>query len=116
MPRRVAEALAKRAAADLLVAKRLGPCSDIDDAVIGFYAHQAVEKSIKVALALRDVDFPMMAHDLKFLLALAADNGIEVRAELTGTGWLTAWGMTYENGEAAPALLSEAEESGFSAL
>jgi hypothetical protein len=24
---------------------------------------------------------------------------------LTGTGWLTAWGTTYENGEASPGTL-----------
>jgi HEPN domain len=73
--------------------------------VIGFYAQQAVEKSIKGALALRDVDFPMLAHDLKFLLTLAANSGLEVPAELTGASWLTAWAITYENGEASPGRL-----------
>jgi len=105
MCHRIAEALAERAAADLLVAKKLSPCSDIDDAVIGFYVQQAVEKSLKAVLTLRDVDFPMMVHDLKFLLTLAADSGLEVPAELTGTCWLTAWGTTYENGEASPGTL-----------
>ena len=109
MYRRVAEALARRAAGDLLVAETLGPCSDIDDAVIGFYAQQIVEKSVKVALALRDVDFPMMAHDLDLLLTLAADNDIEIPAELTGAAWLTAWGTTYENGEASPGTLDRQE-------
>lgn len=47
----------------------------------------------------------MMAHDLKFLLTLAANSGLEVPAELTSTGWLTAWGTTYENGEASPGTL-----------
>lgn len=64
---------AERAASDLLVAETLGPCSDIDDAVIGFYAQQMVEKSLKVALALGDVGFRMMEHDLDFLLTLAAN-------------------------------------------
>ena len=109
MSRGAAEALGKRAAGDLLVAETLGPCSDIDDAVIGFYAQQIVEKSVKVALALRDVDFPMMAHDLDLLLTLAADNDIEIPAELTGAAWLTAWGTTYENGEASPGTLDRQE-------
>lgn len=109
MSHRVAEALAERAASDLLVAETLGPCSDIDDAVIGFYAQQMVEKSLKVALALGDVGFRMMEHDLDFLLTLAANGDIEIPAELTRATWLTAWGTTYENGEASPGRLDRQE-------
>ena len=100
---------AGRESVNASAAKTLGPCSDIDDAVIGFYAQQMVEKSLKVALALGDVGFRMMEHDLDFLLTLAAKGDIEIPSELTRATWLTAWGTTYENGEAPPGNLDRQE-------
>jgi len=105
VPRRVLDILAERVAGDLRAVKHLEPHADIADSVIGFYAQQVLEKSLKSVLALRGVSFPMMEHDLDFLLALAAESDIELPAELAGTGWLTAWATTYEHAEAAPGCL-----------
>lgn len=47
------------------------------DDVVGFHAQQAVEKVLKVALVLADIDFPR-SHDLRELADIAADNSIAV--------------------------------------
>jgi len=103
--RHVAQALAERVESDLRAARKLEPHPDISDQVIGFYAQQVVEKSLKAVLALGGVDFPMMEHDLDLLLTLATENHIELRPELVETGWLTPWATTYENAEPSPGTL-----------
>lgn len=102
----VASTLFERAAEDLKVARKLSQHPELGDSVVGFYLQQVVEKSLKVALASRDVQFPMMAHDLEFLLTLAAEHDIEPPPEVIGAGWLTPWGTTYENAEASPGTLN----------
>jgi len=102
----VANTLLKRAAEDLKVAKKLAQHPELGDSVVGFYLQQVVEKSLKVALAIRDVKFPMMAHDLEFLLTLTAGHDIKPPPEVIGAGWLTPWGTTYENAEASPGVLN----------
>lgn len=102
---RVAKVLARKAEGDSLTAKKLAPCSEIDDGVIGFHIQQAVEKSLKSVLSMKDVNYPMMAHDLDFLLSLATENAIEIPPKLTDSAWLTPWCTTYENGEASPGTL-----------
>lgn len=62
----VAELLARRAAGDLRVARKLSPDPEIDEGAIGFHAQQAVEKALKVALTLKGSDFPK-THDLDSL-------------------------------------------------
>jgi HEPN domain-containing protein len=105
MRQAVAETLATKASGDLRVARKLAASSDIDDGVIGFHAHQAVEKSFKAVLSLNDLDFPMMAHDLDFLLKLIAQSTVETPHDLIEVGWLTPWATTYENCEASPGQL-----------
>jgi hypothetical protein len=100
-----AETLAKRASGDALVVETLTPHDDIGDGPIGFWTQQAVEKSIKVGLALRGVNFPMTEHDLDFLSGLCAETGLELPDELTDIGWLTPWATTYENAEDRPGTL-----------
>jgi len=48
----LAQMLAERVRSDLRAARQLEPHSDISDHVIGFYAQQVVEKSLKAVLAL----------------------------------------------------------------
>jgi HEPN domain-containing protein len=72
-----AETLARRASGDALAAEKLAPHDDIGDGPIGFWAQQSVEKSIRVGLALRGVDFPMLAHGLDLLSALRRQPGVE---------------------------------------
>jgi HEPN domain-containing protein len=45
------------------------------DDVVGFHAQQAVEKALKVALVLADIDFSR-SHDLRELVGIAADNDV----------------------------------------
>jgi HEPN domain-containing protein len=100
-----ADTLAKKATGDLHVARKLTPCSDIDDGVIGFYAQQAVEKSLKTALTLNGLDFPLMEHDLDLLLEFVAKGTVDAPQAVTDAGWLTLWATTYENCEAPPGKL-----------
>jgi hypothetical protein len=43
----------------------------------GFHAQQAVEKALKVALVMADMDFPR-THDLRALVDIAVDSGVAV--------------------------------------
>jgi HEPN domain-containing protein len=90
----VAELLARRAAVDLKVARKVSPDPEIDDGPVGFHAQQAVEKALKVVLTLEGVDFPK-THDIDFLVGLASRQSIKVPEELAATGWLTPWGTDF---------------------
>ena len=49
----------------------------MSDAIVGFHAQQAVEKSLKAALAAAAVDFPF-THNIALLMQLCDDAGIEL--------------------------------------
>ena len=53
-----AEVLLRRANGDLYVCSALSDDAEVDDGVLGFHAQQAVEKALKVALVLADVERP----------------------------------------------------------
>jgi HEPN domain-containing protein len=63
---------------------------DMLDDVVGFHAQQAVEKAVKVALVLADVDFPR-SHDLRELTDIAIDNSLTVPDSIREARWLTPW-------------------------
>jgi HEPN domain-containing protein len=63
---------------------------DMRDDVVGFHAQQAVEKALKVALVLTDVDFPR-SHDLRELVDIATDNDVAVPDSIEQARWLTPW-------------------------
>jgi HEPN domain-containing protein len=63
---------------------------DMRDDVVGFHAQQAVEKALKVALVLADVDFPR-SHDLRELVDIATDNDVAVPDSIEQARWLTPW-------------------------
>jgi HEPN domain-containing protein len=90
----VAGLLARRAAGDLKVARKLSPDPEIDEGAIGFHAQQAVEKALKVALTLRGIDFPN-THDLEFLVGLARRQSIDVPEDVAAAGWLTPWAAEF---------------------
>ena len=48
--------LLRRANGDLSVCRALGADMEVDDGPIGFHAQQAVEKALKIALVLADVN------------------------------------------------------------
>lgn len=69
---------------DIRAFHKLAPDPDIDDAVVGFHAQQAVEKCLKAVLARREIAFRKI-HDLRALLDILANNcppGPPMREEL----------------------------------
>jgi HEPN domain-containing protein len=90
----VAGLLARRAAGDLKVARKIAPDPEIDEAAIGFHCQQAVEKALKVGLTLRAIDFPK-THDIEFLLKLTEKHAVDVPEEVRAGGWLTPWAAEF---------------------
>lgn len=80
----VAQMLVDAAAQDLAACTLLSSGVGIGDAVVGFHAQQAVEKSIKAVLSARGIEF-RRTHDLVTLLDLIQDNGIQMPP---GADWL----------------------------
>lgn len=89
--REYAELLLERANSDLAACRVLMANEDMLDDVVGFHAQQAVEKALKVALVLSDIDFPR-SHDLRELADIAADNHLEVPEAIKQARWLTPLG------------------------
>lgn len=109
-----AKMLVERAGSDLGAFEVLMADSDMLDDVVGFHAQQAVEKSLKVALVLADVDFPN-SHDLRELAGIAIDNGVSVPRSIQAARWLTPWAaqLRYEmleplDREAAVSVVTDA--------
>lgn len=80
----------EHAKSDLAACRVLMAEEDMRDDVVGFHAQQAVEKALKVALVLADVDFPR-SHDLRELADIADENGIQVPLSIHEARWLTPW-------------------------
>ena len=74
-PKSVAQILLDAALQDLAACRLLSASIEISDAVVGFHAQQAVEKSIKSVLSLHSVEI-RRTHDLIALLDLLQDNGL----------------------------------------
>jgi HEPN domain-containing protein len=88
---------------DEFAARSLLAVDGVADAILGFHAQQAVEKSLKAALASRAIDFPY-THDLDGLLELCETNGLKAPSELEGVDRLAPYGvrMRYGTTHAAP--------------
>lgn len=99
--REYAELLLERASSDLAACRVLMANEDMLDDVVGFHAQQAVEKALKVALVLADIDFPR-SHDLRELTDVAIDNLLKVPEAIKEARWLTPWAaqLRYEMLEA----------------
>jgi HEPN domain-containing protein len=74
-PKTIAQILLEAAKQDLAACKLLGASIDIADAIVGFHAQQAAEKSIKSVLSLHGVEI-RRTHDLIALLDLLQDNSL----------------------------------------
>jgi HEPN domain-containing protein len=85
-----ANMLLERAASDSAAVHVLMADDDMLDDVVGFHAQQAVEKALKVALVLADVDFPN-SHDLRELVDIAGESGVSVPNSIQAARWLTPW-------------------------
>lgn len=73
---------------DLASAEALDREERVSDAPVGFHAQQAVEKSLKAAIANRDEEFPF-THDIGLLMQLCQDAGLGLPADLTEADRLT---------------------------
>ena len=87
---------------DEFAARSLLPVPGVADAILGFHCQQAVEKSLKAALAARGVAFPH-THDLDGLVELCGENGLDVPGDLDGVDRLAPYGvhMRYGTSRAA---------------
>ncbi len=71
----VAELFLVTARQDLAACRLLAASNDISDAMVGFHAQQAIEKSLKAVLSANRVEF-RRTHDLGTLLDLLEDHQI----------------------------------------
>lgn len=94
----LAEQLLRRAADDEAAARAMMPLEPVTDAIVGFHAQQAVEKSLKAVLAARDVEFPFI-HDIAGLADLCEEAGASLPEELEGVDRLTPYaaGLRYDD-------------------
>ncbi len=93
---------------DELAARALLPIEGVTDAILGFHAQQAVEKSLKAVLALREVEFPY-THDLDGLLELCRNNGLDVPEALSNVDRLSPYGVQLRYGSISPGDLDRDE-------
>lgn len=89
---------------DELAARALLPLKGVTDAIIGFHAQQAVEKSLKAVLAGRGIEFPY-THDLDGLTELCKRDGIDVPAQLADIDQLSPYGVQLRYGASRPSGL-----------
>ncbi|MGH2879016.1 MAG: HEPN domain-containing protein [Solirubrobacteraceae bacterium] len=106
--------LLRRAQGDLQACRVLADDVDIDDSIIGFHAQQTVEKALKVALVLAEVELPH-THDLELLVEQVQASGTTIPDELAGIDWLTPWAAELRYDEPTPldrtAALAAAESA-----
>jgi HEPN domain-containing protein len=89
---------------DEFAARSLLPVRGVADSILGFHAQQAVEKSLKAALASQGIEFPY-THDLDGLLELCTTNGLDVPQELDGVDRLAPYGVHMRYGTSRGAAL-----------
>jgi HEPN domain-containing protein len=87
-----AETLLRLADADLYACRVLAEAGDMADGAVGFHAQQAVEKALKVAIILAEVELPR-THDLELLTEQIEATGTQFPAELVDVDWLTPWAV-----------------------
>jgi HEPN domain-containing protein len=89
-----ARVLLDRAAGDETLVRRVLDDHEIPDAILGFHAQQAVEKSIKAVLAAYGIAFAK-THDLDYLTGLIEANRIDAPAALARVDELTPWAVEF---------------------
>jgi HEPN domain-containing protein len=89
---------------DELAARSLLPVEGVTDALLGFHAQQAVEKSLKAVLASRGVEFRFI-HDLDYLSGLCSKSGVELPSTLDGMQKLTPFAVMERYGSEEPLSL-----------
>jgi HEPN domain-containing protein len=84
--------LLRLADADLYACRVLADADDLADGAVGFHAQQAVEKALKVAIVLAEVELPR-THDLEVLTEQIETTGTQLPDKLAGIDWLTPWAV-----------------------
>lgn len=74
-PDELAALLARKATEDAVALREFAANAEIADTVLGFHAQQAIEKWLKAVLARQAVAFEY-THDLRHLIALVEDAGV----------------------------------------
>jgi HEPN domain-containing protein len=99
---------------DDFAARSLLPVEGLADAILGFHAQQAVEKSLKAVLASADVRFPY-THDLVGLIELCQDNGLVVPVAVEDADQLSPYGVRMRYGASHETRLDRDQALGWSA-
>ncbi|MGC1164885.1 MAG: HEPN domain-containing protein [Solirubrobacterales bacterium] len=82
---------------------------------MGFHAQQAVEKSLKAAIASRGLEFPF-THDIGLLMQLCEDAGFELSADLADADRLTPYAAALRYGLGNPEAVASASALRWAAL
>jgi HEPN domain-containing protein len=90
----LARVLLRRADGDLTLVRHVLDDADIPDAIIGFHAQQAVEKSLKAVLSAREVRYDR-THAIDYLVGIVEDNGIAAPASLVAAIELSPWAVEF---------------------
>jgi HEPN domain-containing protein len=101
----LAKQLLRRAADDEAATQAMLPLEPVTDAIVGFHAQQAVEKSLKAVLAARNVEFPFN-HDLRGLADLCEKAGVRLPGELEGVDRLTPYAAGLRYDEDQPSIVA----------
>jgi HEPN domain-containing protein len=99
---------------DDFAARSLLPVEGVADAILGFHAQQAVEKSLKAVLASADVQFPY-THDLDGLIELCRGHGLKVPDALEDADQLSPYGVRTRYGTSHDTRLDRDQALGWSA-
>lgn len=113
-PADLAAELLARAVDDEAAARALLDVESVTDAIVGFHAQQAVEKSLKAALAAREVEFPF-SHDLARLVEICEGAALTLPADLDHADRLTTYAARLRYGTAAAGGVTRAEAAAFAA-
>lgn len=102
--RDLARVLLERASGDEALVRRVLDDLEIPDAIVGFHAQQAAEKSIKSVLVVHGVRFAK-THALGYLIGLIETNAIDAPASLAEADVLSPWAVDFRyETESEPAL------------
>jgi HEPN domain-containing protein len=92
--RDLARVLLQRATDDITLVRRVADDMEIADAIVGFHAQQAVEKSIKAVLAARDIEYGK-THQLNYLVGQLTENGLDLPSSVIEADELSPWAVEF---------------------
>lgn len=92
--RDLARVLLKRATDDITLVRRVADDMEIADAIVGFHAQQAVEKSIKAVLAVHEVEYGK-THQLNYLVGQLTENGLDLPPSVIEADELSPWAVEF---------------------